>query len=69
MDEPEIQLLDFDVIARSHQTLANELPKFRNIPASDTGAAILAEIRAMRQEMNEKFRAVDERFDHSRQRT
>jgi hypothetical protein len=52
-DESELQLPDLDVMVRGCQAIANELPKFRNIPAFDVGAAILTEMRAMREEMRE----------------
>jgi hypothetical protein len=62
-DEPELRLPDLDVMVRSHQAIANELPKFRNIPAFDVGAAVLTEMRAMREEMNEKFDGINEKID------
>ena len=52
-DEPELQLPDLDVMVRGYQAIRDELPKFRNIPAFDAGAAILTEMRAMREEMRE----------------
>jgi hypothetical protein len=62
-DEPELQLPDFDVMVRSYQAIANELPKFHNIPAFDVGAAILTEMRAMRGEMNEMREEMNEKID------
>jgi hypothetical protein len=62
-DEPELQLPDLDVMVRGYQAIANELPKFRNIPAFDVGAAILTEMRAMREEVNEKFDGINEKID------
>jgi hypothetical protein len=50
-DEPQLELPDLDVIVRGYQAITAELPKFRNIPAFDVGAAILTEMRAMREEM------------------
>jgi hypothetical protein len=66
-DEPELRLPDLDVMVRCYQGIANELPKFRNIPAFDVGAAILTEMRAMREEMkemNEKIDGINEKIDH-----
>jgi hypothetical protein len=62
-DESELQLPDLDVMVRGCQAIANELPKFRNIPAFDVGAAILTEMRAMREEMNEKFDGINEKIE------
>jgi hypothetical protein len=62
-DEPQLQLPDLDVMVRCYQGITNELPKFRNIPAFDVGAAILTEMRAMREEMNEKFDGINEKIE------
>jgi hypothetical protein len=72
-DEP--QLPDLDIIARGYQSIATELPKFRNVPAFDQGAEILNEMRGMREEMrrmNEKIdremQRVNEKIDREMQR-
>jgi len=46
-----LQQPDFDRIQQCHLDLASELNKCRNIPSLDQGAAILQEIRLLRQDV------------------
>ena len=47
-----LQQPDFNRIQQCHLDLASELNKCRNIPALDQGAAILNEIRLLREDVN-----------------
>lgn len=51
-----LQQPDFNLIQQCHLDLASELNKCRNIPSLDQGAAILNEIRLLREDVN-KMRA------------
>ncbi len=60
------QLPDLDIIARSYQSIATEMPKFRNVPAFDQGAEILNLMRRIEEKivrMDEKIGRMDEKID------
>lgn len=50
-------------IVRSSLELATNLGKMRNIPAFDGGAQILAELRAIREDMGRKFDNMELRLE------
>lgn len=51
-------------IVRSSLELATNLGRMRNIPAFDGGAQILAELRAIREDMGRRFENVDRKFEN-----
>lgn len=62
---------DFEAMADSmngivlHSTeLATNLQRMRNIPAFDGGAQILAELRAMREDMGRQFQNIERKFEN-----
>lgn len=55
-------------IVRHSTELAINLGRMRNIPAFDGGAQILAELRAMREDMGRRFGNIDRRFENMEQR-
>lgn len=63
--QPDFQAIEETVndISRSHVTLAANLGRLRNIPAFDGGAQILEELRAMRQDMGQRFENVERKFE------
>lgn len=50
-------------IVRSSLELATNLGRMRNIPAFDGGAQILAELRAIREDMGRKFDNMELRLE------
>ncbi|KAI5843785.1 hypothetical protein DFP73DRAFT_594792 [Morchella snyderi] len=64
----------FDVIAgamnnisRSHAILATHFDRIPNVPAFDGGALILAELRAMREDIGLRFEDVSQQLDEIKQ--
>lgn len=50
-------------IVRSSLELATNLGRMRNIPALDGCAQILAELRAIREDMGQRFERIESRLD------
>ncbi|KAK5312780.1 hypothetical protein LTR93_011201 [Exophiala xenobiotica] len=67
MDVRRELLPDPEVIARAHDDLGQELRKLQNLPAVNQGRGFLdamtQQFTALRREMNQNFREMNERFD------
>lgn len=68
--QPDFQAMEetMNDISRSHVTLATNLGRMRNIPAFDGGAQILAELRAIREDMGRRFENVERKFENVEQK-
>lgn len=62
MAAPDQEQPDFQAMAGQSTELATNVSKFRNIPAFDGGALILAELQAMRQELRQEMRDMERRM-------
>lgn len=62
-EQPDFQAMAISMnnIVRSSGELATQLSRFPNSPAFDGGALVLAEVRAMREEMGRRFESMEKR--------
>lgn len=63
MAAPDQEQPDPQAMASQFTELATNVPRFRDIPAFDSGTLILAELRAMRQEMRNMERRMTTRLE------